>query len=167
MKNPFFLFFTLLLTASLFFSCASAPYSRWESSAEKVIELVNSGGDKALAAITASPFLFDKEIIILENDISAIWRNIYEAGFRFEDISDLESVEILADQYVLIGDSMEVKTWFEKYLPEKPSLVKIISEKGLFYMILGGKVKIKKSEAGGISGSYPAIYGFTGPVERE
>lgn len=166
MKKSFFLFFILLLTTSLFFSCASNPYSRWESSGEKVIELVNSGGDKALAAITASPFLFDKEIIILENDISAIWRNIYTAGFRFEDISELESVEILEDQYILFGDTMEVKTWFEKYLPKKPSLLKIRSEKGLFYIILGEKVRVKGSETGGVSGSYPAIYGFTGPVER-
>lgn len=191
MKKRFFLFLLAGLFLALLSSCTSVPYSMWKSSANKVVTLVNSDGSAYLAELTKSPFLFDREIIILERDIEMIWKNIDDAGFVFQKGYEVESVPLSPGDYSYFGDTMEVRTWFEKYLPEKASLVKIQAPNGLYYFILGGRKWIRIEEeaspvsfgiyrrsrnfAFGISAgreedttvkkTFPVIYGFAGPVE--
>ena len=193
MKKILLIFAAVWMISAGLLSCSSVPYSRWNSSSAKVIELINSPGDEYLTKITASPFLFDREIIILEKDIAMIWKNIDEAGFCFEEAYEAESMPVSAGDYRLFADTMEVKTWFEKYLPEKASVVKIKAKNGLYYMILGGKkwITVVKEEpqfgfsfgyakgplfmrisnndddgTGPSNEAYPVIYGFTGPVRE-
>jgi len=180
----------VLVFLSGMLSCTSVPYSQWDSSSAKIVDLVNSGGDASLSGLTSTPFLLDGEIIILEKDISMIWKNIRESGFTFGKAYETESMPVSAGDYRYFADSMEVKTWFSKYLPEKASLVKIEAGNGLYYFILGPKkwIKVEKEEPelsmgyslgfgprmmmrfGGDSQdetenkSYPSIYGFKGPV---
>ena len=101
-----------------------------------------------MSGLTSTPFLLDGEIIILEKDISMIWKNIRDSGFTFEKAFETESMPVGAGDYRYFADSMEVKTWFSKYLPEKASLVKIKAKNGLYYFILGPKkwIKVKKED---------------------
>ncbi len=188
--NLIFASATVLVFISGILSCTSVPYSRWNSSSAKIVDLVNSGGDASLSGLTSTPFLLDGEIIILEKDISMIWKNIRDSGFTFEKAFETESMPVGAGDYGYFADSMEVKTWFSKYLPEKASLVKIEAKNGLYYFILGPKkwIKVAKKEPEismgysfgigprmmmryngdspdeSVNKSYPSIYGFKGPV---
>ncbi|MCL2480750.1 MAG: hypothetical protein FWF38_03455 [Spirochaetaceae bacterium] len=144
-------------------SCAT--YSQRKSSSDKIIDLVNTKNSVLLGEITKLPFLFDGEIIVLEKDSSMIWQNISNAGFSFEEIIDAESIPVSSKDYLLFGNTMEVKTWFEKYLPKKASLAKINCKNGLYYMILGPKKKVQ-TDASGAKKGYPAMCGFTGPVQE-
>jgi len=157
-KTSLFLILVWIIAGGL--SCTT--YSQKKSSSDKIIDLVNAQNSNVLSEITSLPFLFDKEIIVLERDRNMIWQNIGSAGFSFEKITDTESLPVSAKDYLLFGNTMEVKTWFEKYLPKRASLVKINCQNGLYYMILGSRTRVK-TEAGG---SFPKIYGFTGPVRR-
>ena len=152
----------LILTGIMagLFSCTT--YSQKKSSSDKIIDLVNTKNTILLSGVTSLPFLFDREIIVLEKDSNMIWQNINNAGFSFEEIIATESIPVSSKDYLFFGNTMEVKTWFEKYLPKKASLVKVKCKNGLYYMILGGKKKLKT--AGGKD--YPALCGFTGPVKE-
>ena len=178
----------MIFIAFLFISCTSAPYSQWDSSAEKVVDLINHPGEEYLEEITTNPFLFDGEIIVLDKDISMIWNNLNRSMFGFRNGVITESVPIGADDYTLFADTMEVKTFFSKYLPEDAALVKVQAENGLYYLILGSSkyINIDKNvefsrplghpwfrlqdftdylERKGKKVKYPLLYGFKGPVE--
>jgi len=161
-KTVLFLISVCIMAGLL--SCTT--YSQRKSSSDKIIDLVNTKNSVLLSGITKLPFLFDGEIIVLEKDSSMIWQNISNAGFSFEEIIKAESFPVSSKDYLLFGNTMEVKTWFEKYLPKKASLAKINCKNGLYYMILGPKKKIKTDGSSGAKKDYPAIHGFTGPVKE-
>jgi hypothetical protein len=161
MKKTVLLLISVGIIAGLL-SCTT--YSMKKTSSDKVIVLVNTKNSALLSEITSLPFLFDQEIIVLKKDSSMIWQNINNAGFNFEGIIGTESIPVSSKDYLLFGNTMEVKTWFEKYLPKKASLVKMNCKKGLYYMILGAKKKVKTDS--GENKDYPAICGFTGPVKE-
>ena len=154
-------------------SCTSVPYSRWNSSAEKAVDLVSNTGDAYTPRLTSRPFLLDGEIIMLERDTDMIWRNLYEAGFKFSNVKSTQSMPVRQGDYTIFADTMEVETYFEKYLSEDDSLVKIEAENGLYYLILGSRkwiridsIKPETHTRDSLRGSYPVIHGFTGPVRR-
>ena len=178
----------MIFITFLFLSCTTAPYSQWSSSAEKVVDLINHPGEEYLEEITTNPFLFDREIIVLDKDISMIWNNLNRSMFGFRDGVIVESVPIGADDYTLFADTMEVKTFFSKYLPEDAALVKVQAENGLYYLILGSykyvyldkKIEFSRPlaidwfrikdlsdylERKGKKVKYPLLYGFKGPVK--
>ena len=177
-----------VLISFLIISCTSAPYSQWDSSAEKVVDLINHPGEEYLEEITSNPFLFDGEIIVLDKDISMIWHNLNRSRFGFRNGVIKESVPLGPEDYTLFADTMEVKTFFSKYLPEDAALVKVESDNGLYYLILGSskyvfidkKVEFDRPldhkwfriqdlsayfERNGKKVKYPIVYGFKGPVK--
>ncbi len=186
MKKAFILL--MILISFLIISCTSAPVSQRSSAAEKVVDLINHPGEEYLEEITSKPFLFDGEIIVLDKDISMIWHNLNRSRFGFRSGEIMDAVPIGADDYTLFADTMEVKTYFSKYLPEDASLVKVKSDSGLYYLILGSskyvaadkKIEISRPvelkwnrksdlsrymEREGKKIQFPLIYGFKGPVK--
>ena len=172
----------------LIISCTSVPYSQWDSSAEKVVDLINHPGEEYLEEISSNPFLFDGEIIVLDKDISMIWNNLNRSRFGFKNGVIAETVPVGADDYKMFADTMEVKTYFSKYLPEDAAIVKVESDYGLFYLLLGsykyvfidkkadidrpqniGWFRMQDFQAymarNGKKVKYPVIYGFRGPVK--
>ncbi len=162
MRKTALLLISIVIITGLF-SCTT--YSQRKSSSDKVIDLVNTKNSALLSSATSLPFLFDGEIIMLEKDSSMIWQNINNAGFNFEEIIEVESIPVSAGGYLFFANTMEVKTWFEKYLPKKASLLKISCKNGLYYMILGGKKRVTTPDSGEKE-IFPAICGFTGPVKE-
>ena len=179
---------TMLILSVLIVSCTTTPYSQWRSASEKVVDLINHPGEEYLEDITSKHFLFDRELIVLDKDISLIWFNLNNSEFAFTNGEITETIPVGPDDYKYFADTMEVKTFFKKYLPEDASLVKIQSSSGLYYLLLGSskyiyidkkvdfdrplKVKwfrtrdlseyIKRS---GKKVKYPIVYGFKGPVK--
>ncbi len=186
MKKLIFIY--LVLLPLFLISCTSVPYSMWDSSAEKVVDLINHPGEEYLEEISSNPFLFDGELIVLEKDISMIWTNLNRSRFGFRNAVIESSVPVTPDDYALFADTMEVRTFFKKYLPEDASLVKVDSDNGVFYILLGSYryVTIDKDvdfdrpielswfrvgdlkeylQRKGAKEKFPVIYGFKGPVK--
>jgi len=130
---PFLLFLFILG------GCATLNIREQEESIHDIITLINKGENNTLMSISAIPFLFDSEIILLKNDISLIWENLAKAGFSIHDPAVKEIGYIDEEIYALFSPSMEVKTFFKKYIPEKAVLATISSKEGAFYFITGGK----------------------------
>ncbi|MCL2294042.1 MAG: hypothetical protein FWC36_04165 [Spirochaetes bacterium] len=161
MKKAVLLLISVAIIAGLM-SCTT--YSQRRSSSDRIIGLVNAQEGAWLGGATALPFLFDREIIVLERDSNMIWQNITNAGFSFEEIISVESIPVSSGDYRFFGDTFEVRTWFKNHLPRRASLVKINCKNGLYYMILGGRTRVR-AESSGARRTLPAIHGFTGPVE--
>ncbi len=120
-------------------SCTTTPYSQREANVQRSIELIHSGDAQALVAQSQLPFLFDAEIIMLERDLRTLWENLSEASFTMENAE----IEYLGPagrySYPPFAVTMEVRTFFKKYVPESSSLVRITADNGEFFLLLGPK----------------------------
>ncbi len=141
------------VVALLMASCATVPVAQREPRIERLLDTLNEGTVEEVLPATGSPFLLDREIIILDRDIETMWSNLREVGFTFADY-DIESVEEVTGQsYRRFGESMDVEVYFQKYLPEGAALVTVDTDHGEFLLLTGGKV----------SGA-PQLYGMRGPM---
>lgn len=134
-----------LTTAILFLvlaaSCTTTPYSQREANVQKAIDLIQAGDAETLVAQSRLPFLFDAEIIMLERDLETLWGNLSEASFEMEN-AEVEYIGPAGRySYPPFADSMEVRTFFKKYVPRKSSLVRITAENGEFFLLLGPEKK--------------------------
>jgi hypothetical protein len=135
-------------------SCATGPYVQKDDKVLKLVDLINRGGVGEVQGLSETPFLFDGEVLLLQKDVTALWTNLKTAGFTMRNGKVLGKEHISDNSYRAFGDSMEVRTFFKKYLDKNSSLVKIGSEGGGFYLILNREVD-----------GYPKIQGFKGPVK--
>lgn len=151
MKNQMWL--TGLLAAILILSSCSTvpPAQREDRIADLLVELQNSDIDR-LMEISARPFLLDGEILMRESDIRTLWTNLAGAGFRFDQAAILSIEAVDADSYLDVADTMDVRVFFDSYLPENAGVVAIETMYGSFLILTGGKV-----------GRIPQLAGFTGP----
>ena len=112
----------LLLVLVLFASCASIQRSQDEGNIERISELINTGQADKLFAMTELPFLLDQEIVLLDKDAQTFWSTIIEVGFKVEEPMLERGVPIGPDSYKEFYDSMEVRTFFNKYLKKQKIL---------------------------------------------
>ena len=138
MLKKLILFLPVLLIIT---GCATLNEKEQEESIHDIISLINRGDNNKLMSISSIPFLFDGEIILLKRDITFIWENLKKAGFSIPDPVVKEIGYVNEEIYTLFSPSMEVKTFFKKYIPEKAVLATISSKEGTFYFITGGKRK--------------------------
>ncbi len=132
----------------VFMSCASLKYVQKERDVLKLADLVNAKDSKTLAEISASPFLFDGEIIMLPGDLERLWENMVGAGLMMENPAVAEIEEVRGESALLFGESMEVKAFFQKYLPETARTARVAADSGNFIFLLNGKKE-----------GYPKIHG--------
>lgn len=131
------LFAAAILFLVLAASCTTTPYAQREANVQKALELIASGDAETLVAQSHLPFLFDAEIIMLERDLATLWGNLSEASFEME-AAEVEYIGPAGRySYPPFADSMEVRTFFKKYVPKKSSLVRITAENGEFFLLLG------------------------------
>jgi hypothetical protein len=131
--------FLLPAIGVLMFSCASLKYVQKEGDVLKLADLVNSKDSKTLAEISASPFLFDAEIIMLPGDLERLWENMADAGLVMENPMVTEIKEVREETPLLFGASMEIKAFFQKYLPETARMARVSADSGNFIFLLDGK----------------------------
>jgi hypothetical protein len=142
----------LLLLVILLASCASLQRSKDEGNIERISELINTGQAEKLIAMTEMPFLLDQEIIVLDKDVATFWRTIVEVGFKIEEPSLERGTKVNSESYKQFYDSMEVKTFFKKYLKKQSRLLELKTNAGQRILLLVTDTLFTRS-----------IHGFKGP----
>ena len=132
--------YTLLLPAAallimFFFSCATVPRAPGKADVNRILALIDKGGADEAAGACSLPFLLDGEIMVLEKDVRMIWQNLHEAGFSLEGAAVLSTVPASAEQYSLFAGTMEVKTFFGKYVREKSLIAEVSAKSGRFLFL--------------------------------
>lgn len=117
-------------------SCASIQRSRDAGSVRTVAELINEGEADALIAMSVTPFLLDQEIVLLEGDVASFWRTALAADLQVEEPELEEGARITADSYREFYDSMEVRTYFSKYLKGNSRLLALRTQDGQRILLL-------------------------------
>jgi len=142
----------LLLVVILLASCASIQRSKDEGNVERISELINTGQAEKLTAMTELPFLLDQEIIVLAKDVATFWSTIVEMGFKVEEPVLERGVKVGPESYKEFYDSMEVKTFFKKYLKKQSRLLELKTNTGQRILLLVTDTLFTRT-----------IHGFKGP----
>jgi hypothetical protein len=142
----------LLLTVLLLASCASIQRAEDRGNVERISDLINTGQADKLSAMTELPFLLDQEIILLQKDVQTFWSTIIQVGFKVEGPVLERGVKIDPDTYKEFYDSMEVKTFFKKYLKKQSRLLELKTEGGQRILLLVTDTLFTRT-----------IHGFKGP----
>jgi len=134
-------------------SCTTMKAVPNDRAVKRFINLYNTGDTEKMTVMTSIPMLIDGEIVARTSDANFFWTRLAEAGFKF-DGSEYYTIEPVTDKSSLIfGDTMEVATFFDKYVPSTAVLVRLSGPGGDFILLLSGR-----------KGRYPFIFGFTGPL---
>ena len=142
----------LLLVLVLFASCASIQRSKDEGNVERISELINSGQADKLYEMTELPFLLDQEIVLLGKDVQTFWSTIVEVGFKVEEPVLERGVKVGSESYKEFYDSMEVRTFFNKYLKKQSRLLELKTNTGQRILLLVTDTLFTRT-----------IHGFKGP----
>jgi hypothetical protein len=145
---------TALLILILAASCTTVPVSQRDNRVETLITELNTADIDRLMELSARPFLFDGEIIILESDLQMMWTNLRDVGFTFDAATIEELGPVTDTTYLQFADTMDVRVWFQKYAAEDAALARVSTSHGTFLIITGDRLK-----------RLPYIFGFTGPQE--
>lgn len=133
-------------------SCASIQRSKDEGNIDRISELINTGQSEKLTAMTELPFLLDQEIIVLAQDVETFWSTIVEVGFKVEEPSLERGAKVTPESYKEFYDSMEVETFFKKYLEKQSRLLELKTNTGQRILLLVTDTLFTRS-----------IHGFKGP----
>ena len=155
MKNNIFLAAPAVVLAVFLVSCASFQNYKDERDVEHISELINTGNAEKLIALSELPFLLDQEIIVLKKDIESFWTNVVKAGFTVNEPELERGTPVDDKSYLEFYDSMEVKTFFKKYLPGWTRLLELKTGSGQRILLLvENRIFTPKNRQ---------IHGFKGP----
>jgi hypothetical protein len=144
--------FFLAAAALLLSSCASIQRAQDKGRIGQIAGLINAGDAEKLAAMSAVPFLLDQEIVPLRQDIEAFWRDVAKAGFSIEGPALEKGTPVTADSYRAFADTMEVKTFFSKYLKKGARVLELSTGSGRRIILLVRDTLFSRT-----------LYGFKGP----
>ena len=134
-------------------SCTTMKAVPKEKAIERFIDLYNTGDTARMAEMTSIPMLIDGEIVARNTDADFFWNSLAKAGFTLDGSESFTTEPINSNSSLLFGNSMEVSTFFAKYVPETAVIVRVKGPGGDFILLLSGR-----------KGRYPFIFGFTGPI---
>ena len=141
----------LLAALVLFASCATPNFLYKESTAKKVVNLVNGRDAERLAALSHNPFLLDGEIILMPGDMELFWDRAFASGFALKGGSVESVVPVDSDTPRFFGDTMDVRVFFRKHVPSTASLATIRTDTGVYRFVFNDR-----------DGMYPGILAFGG-----
>jgi hypothetical protein len=142
----------LLALVLLLSSCATLQRSRDQSGMLTVARLIESGQTVTLAHLSAVPFLLDQEILLLPADVATFWTGIVAAGYRLEGPELDRGSALHPDSYREFRDSMDVRTFFKKYVKGGTRLLELHTRDGRRFLLLYRSTLFSKQ-----------IVGFKGP----
>ena len=134
-------------------SCATMEAVPKDKSIHRFVELFNTGNPALITEMTAVPMLIDGEIVARSSDADFFWSRLDELGFRLDANTEYTVEPVSEQSRLLFGDTMEIQTFFAKYVPDTAVIVRISGSGGNFILLLSGR-----------KGKYPYIFGFTGPL---
>jgi hypothetical protein len=111
-------------------SCATLQKSADSGVVRTVTSLINKGDDTGLAAMSAVPFLVDGDIVTIPGDIAAFWAAAVKAGFKVDGAALDAGTAVTADSYKQFASTMEVKTFFTRYVPSGSRVLDLTSGAG-------------------------------------
>ncbi|MDC7226652.1 MAG: hypothetical protein PQJ61_07795 [Spirochaetales bacterium] len=139
---------TVLIALSvmlLFSACASLSRAA-EDDALEVIYLINEGKVEQLTSMTAETFLLDAEILQGAGTAKLFWSGLAEAGFKLNNPVIIDKNQPSAAEKAVLGNSIEVDTFFTKYVTTDSMYFRIASDSGEIALIIGpddtGELKI-------------------------
>jgi hypothetical protein len=97
---------------------------------------VNAGRAEELTAMSMVPFLLDQEILVLPQDVAFFWKSTLAAGYRLEEPELERGSPVGPDSYRVFRDSMEVRTFFKKYLKKGTRLLELKTSGGQRVLLL-------------------------------
>ncbi|MFW5786014.1 MAG: hypothetical protein ACOCYC_02110 [bacterium] len=133
--------------------CVTPPSQR-EGAVERLLGRINEGGVEERIALSALPFVLDREIIIVERDLRTLWVNLTDVGFA---LTDPEVVSLKYGQeslYRAFGETMDMEVYFDRYAPEDVSVATVEAQEGTFLLILGERDRLA-----------PVLHGIKGPLQ--
>lgn len=142
-----------ILILIAFSSCTTMKSVPKEKAIERFIELYNTGDTARMTEMTSIPMLIDGEIVARSSDADYFWNALAKAGFTLDGSESFSVTPLDSNSSLLFGDTMEVSTFFAKYVPETAVIVRVKGPGGDFILLLSGR-----------KGPYPFIFGFTGPL---
>jgi hypothetical protein len=134
--KPHLLLAAVCAAALVLGSCASLQRSFDEGDIRQVVDLINSGQPQKLAAMSMTPFLVDGEVVVLPADVAGFWSGIVKAGFRVEGAALDSGTAVTADSYTLFARTMEVKSFFSRYLKEGGRILELTTSGGMHIRLL-------------------------------
>lgn len=153
MKKILLLSIPLTMLVMLVISCASIQRAQDVRSVNKFSRQINAGEAGRLTGMSKLPFLLDQEIIVLNRDIATLWTNVTAAGYRVEEPTLERGETITEDSYRAFYDSMEVKTFFKKYLKKSARLLELKTSSGQRILLLF-ETRIFSRQLRGFKGPY-------------
>ena len=117
--------FAVLALAALVALATCATLQQDERRMESIARLVNAGQAEKLAAMSTVPFLLDQEILVLPQDVAYFWKSILAAGYRLEEPQVERGSAVGPESYREFRDSMEVRTFFKKYVKKGTRLLEL------------------------------------------
>ena len=146
-------YLSLIALIVLISSCATAPVAQRENRIMGLVDRINGDSLVRVMEVTSVPFVLDQEILSLEGDVETMWSNMREAGFFLLNAEIDEIMPVQKGSYRRFGDTMDMRVFFEKYIPEDATLVRISSDNGNFLFLLGDKFW-----------GVPRMYAMKGPL---
>jgi len=145
----------LVIPAVLFISsCATIRAVPRKGPVGNLMDLINSGNTEMIGKVTQIPMLIDGEIVSRKDDARTFWAQVNKAGFKLKTGENFVLKPLNPATHLFFGDTMEVKTFFNKYVPKTAITVEAEGTGGRYVFLLSGR-----------TGKYPYIFGFTGPLK--
>ncbi len=146
------LLFITTVVAIVLSSCASFMHMQDVNSVSDFSTFINKGRIDTLIKMSRVPFLLDQEIIVLPKDIRTFWTNIVHAGFKITKPELEQGETVNENSYLEFYNSMEVKTFFKKYVAKDARIIRLKTGTGKSILLI---IELK------LLGRY--IRGFKGP----
>jgi hypothetical protein len=144
----------LVIGILLFAGCKTTPVAQRDRAVDRLIETINSGNVEEITELSQTPFVLDRELLMLESDVQTMWERLYGAGFSLEG-AEVESVNPAdSESYRTFSPSMEMRVYFRKYLADDGTVVRVASDQGTFVLLVGGRQFFT-----------PELYGLKGPIQ--
>ena len=134
-------------------SCTTMEAVPKENSIHRFIDLFNTGNAALIGEMTSIPMLIDGEVVARSDDADFFWNRLEEVGFKLDKETEYNVQAVSKKARLLFGDTWEVNTFFDKYVPNTAVIVRVSGPGGDFILLLSGR-----------KGKYPFIFGFTGPL---
>lgn len=139
---------TAALLTLLFAASCATPMPQRDRAVERLIDRLATASIDERVAMTATPFLFDREIVIRDIDIETLWRNLDDAGFSFADVS-LASIEpIASNEWPLLADAAELQVWRDAHRSADAAWVAVDHPIGRILIVTDGRHRFAPMIAG-------------------
>lgn len=138
------------LIVCLFASCATLGDGK--RTGLQVADYINKGQADQLTKLSSTPFIIDRDIVNLPADTATFWKALAATGFKLDAKTVSRILPRDSNGIKVFGDSMEIRTFFAKYVDPKAVLVELTATDGRKLLLILKDMGVKSM-----------LYGLKGP----